>query len=302
MLKKHFKKFFIGFIVIFAVVLTGCSRITQANQNVITLAHTPWDTEIASTYTLAHVLEDLGYRVNTTSLDVALMYSAVANGDADATVSAWLPFSQIGYMPRFYDDMVDLGANTEGAVNGVVVPAYMEDTNSIEDLDEQANQEIINIEPGSGMSSLVEDTMEAYPNLADWEHVTSSTGGMLIELENAIRDQEDIVVGLWTPHWAFLEHDLKFLEDPRGTMGGGENIVTFARKGLAEEDPIANSVIDNFSWSIEDLTLVMNDLNQGLTAEEAAAKYVENNPDKVAEWTEEARAMIEEQESESESE
>ena len=52
----------------------------------------------------------------------------------------------------------------------------------------------------------------------------------------------------WTPHWKFSAYDLKYLEDPKGTLGGAENIKTIARKGLEEDMPEAYKILDRFNW------------------------------------------------------
>ena len=44
----------------------------------------------------------------------------------------------------------------------------------------------------------------------------------------------------------FAKYDLKYLADPKGTMGGEEAIHTMARQGLKEDQPEAYKVLDNF--------------------------------------------------------
>src|SRR5690625_1867164 len=97
--------------------------------------------------------------------------------------------------------------------------------------------EIVGIDPGSGTMNIAAETVEAY-NL-DLELLPSSEPAMLTELQGAIANEEPIVVTLWEPHWMFSEYDLKFLEDPQGTLGESENIHTMVRHGLEEEQPAA---------------------------------------------------------------
>lgn len=99
----------------------------------IKLAYVAWDSEIASTNVVGKVLEDLGYNVTLIQLDAGPMFAAVAAGDADAMVAAWLPGTHAAYMEEYGDKLEDLGVNLEGAAIGLVVPTYM-DVNSIEDL------------------------------------------------------------------------------------------------------------------------------------------------------------------------
>ncbi|WP_444684650.1 glycine betaine ABC transporter substrate-binding protein [Alkalicoccus luteus] len=99
----------------------------------IDLVFVAWDSEIASTNMIALVLEDLGYEVSMDPLEANFMFQAVADGQADAMVAAWLPLTHDHLVEEYGDSMEDLGANLEGARTGLVVPEYM-DIDSIEDL------------------------------------------------------------------------------------------------------------------------------------------------------------------------
>jgi len=105
----------------------------QVDGEPIKLAYVAWDTEIASTNVIGLVLEDMGYDVTLTQVEAGPMWAAVASGDADAIVAAWLPGTHAKYMEDYKDQVEDLGPNLEGAKIGLVVPAYM-DIDSIEDL------------------------------------------------------------------------------------------------------------------------------------------------------------------------
>jgi len=105
----------------------------QVNGEAIKIAYVAWDSEIASNNVIGLVLEDMGYDVTLTQVEAGPMWAAVASGDADAIVAAWLPGTHEKYMADYKDQVEDLGPNLEGAKIGLVVPAYME-INSIEDL------------------------------------------------------------------------------------------------------------------------------------------------------------------------
>lgn len=107
--------------------------VEKVNGEAIKLAYVAWDTEIASTNVIGLVLEDMGYKVTLTQVEAGPMWAAVASGDADAIVAAWLPGTHKKYMEDYKGQVEDLGPNLEGAKIGLVVPAYME-INSIEDL------------------------------------------------------------------------------------------------------------------------------------------------------------------------
>ncbi|GBD66415.1 glycine betaine ABC transporter permease/glycine betaine-binding protein [Tetragenococcus halophilus subsp. halophilus] len=283
------RKQLVGGLVVAAVALITVLGLTvpgRSNKGTITLSYINLDTELASTNVIAQVLRNEGYEVNTIALDIPVMWEAVANGEADAMVGAWPATNQIQY-DMFSDQMDKLGANLEkSAQTGLVVPAYMEDVESIEDLTDQADQEIVGVEPGTGTSDATDETIEAYPNLSDWEQVNSSTAAMIAELDQAIKQEEPIVVSIFAPHWIFSRYDLTMLEDPKETMGEPENIETMAREGLEEDEPEAYQILDNFQWEIDDMQSVMLEIENGAEPEEAAQNWISENPEKVEHWTE----------------
>lgn len=85
---------------------------------------------------------------------------------------------------------------------------------------------------------------------------------MLGALDGAIKNEEPIIVTGWTPHWMFSAYDLKYLEDPKGTLGGQENIQTLVRKGLEEDMPSAFKILDRFYWEPKDMEAVMYDAQE----------------------------------------
>lgn len=147
---------------------------------------------------------------------------------------------------------------------------------------------IVGIEPGAGIMKATEKAIEDY-NL-DFELQESSSAAMAASLKKAIDAKEWIVVTGWTPHWMFAKWDLKYLEDPKGVYGGEEHIATIARKGLAEDNPVAYEMLDNFHWAPADMEAVMLDIQNGMTPDEAAQKWIEENRDKVNKWIPEGKA------------
>ncbi|KGR92260.1 glycine/betaine ABC transporter [Ureibacillus massiliensis 4400831 = CIP 108448 = CCUG 49529] len=152
-------------------------------------------------------------------------------------------------------------------------------------LSEALDYTITGVEPGAGLTQLTKDTLEAYDNLEGWELEESSTVGMLAALDDAIKNEEPIIISGWSPHWKFAAYDLKFLEDPKGAFGGVENIQTIARKGLEEDMPNAYKILDTFHWELEDIESIVL-AAQEISMEEAAKNWVEANPEKVNEWIE----------------
>ena len=62
-------------------------------------------------------------------------------------------------------------------------------------------------------------------------------------------------------------------------------LVKLATTKLAESgDPFA-SLVANFEWTNDDQNGVALDIESGMSPEEAARKWIDANPDKVAAWT-----------------
>ncbi|WP_079709107.1 glycine betaine ABC transporter substrate-binding protein [Paraliobacillus ryukyuensis] len=252
----------------------------------IELVYVEWDTEVASTNVIAQVLKEQGYDVTVTPLDNAVMWESVASGDTDGMVAAWLPTTHGDLYEEYQDQLVELGVNLKGAKTGLVVPEYM-DVNSIGDLadvSDELDSAITGIEPGSGVVQSSEQAIEDY-SLDGWAVETSSSGAMATALGEAIDNEEPIVVTGWSPHWMFSKYDLKYLEDPEGSFGEEETIETMVRQGLEEDSPAAYQILDNFNWESADIESVMLDIQNGTAPEEAAQTWIEDNQDKVDEWT-----------------
>ncbi|WHP39858.1 glycine betaine ABC transporter substrate-binding protein [Lysinibacillus boronitolerans] len=290
---KLIKLLKIGIAFICLIVLTACGSEKEDTKNTekgeINLAYVEWDTEVASTHVVGQVLEDLGYKVTLTPLDNGIMWEALANGEVDGMVSAWLPQTHAPQVEKYNNKIENLGENLTGAKIGLVVPSYM-DVDSIEDLTNQANQTITGIEPGANMMATTENAYKEYKNLEGWNVLTSSAGAMTAALSQAISNNEEIIITGWSPHWIFNAYDLKYLDDAKGLYGTEEYIGTFARNGLKEDAPEAYSVLDRFNWSAKDIESVMFDIMEGMSATDAAKKWIANNQEKVAEWTKDVQA------------
>jgi glycine betaine/proline transport system substrate-binding protein len=281
--------FGIAAVLIFGLMVSGCTDSgsdsdTAVSKGSVTVGYVLWDSEIASTNVIATVMEMAGYEVEMVAVDAGPLYQAVANGDVDFTVSAWLPATQANYWETYGDDIVLVRKNLEGAKIGLVVPTYVtidsiDEMNSVTD---QFDGRITGIEPGAGIMQNTEEAIADYG--LDYELVPSSSAGMAAELTKAYNDGDWIVVTGWTPHWKFARFDLKYLDDPKGVFGGEEYIGTLARQGLETDNPGVYEILTRFSWTPADMESVMLDIEGGMDEKEAAKKWIDANPDAVAGW------------------
>lgn len=230
---------------------------TAAAKGEIEIGWVAWDECIANTYLWKTILEEQGYTVTLTQLDVAPVYTGLANGDIDFFVDAWLPNTQAGYWDEFGDQIELLGVINENATLSLTVPAYVEGIDSLEDLKGNADLfdgVITGIEPGAGMMGLLADeVMPGYGLDGEYELLESSTPAMIVALQNAIADEEPIVVTLWRPHWVYGAMDLKDLEDPQGLWGAADQIQVLGRDGFAEDFPEVAEWLSNFTFTDDQL-------------------------------------------------
>jgi glycine betaine/proline transport system substrate-binding protein len=283
------KMVIIGIVLVLSLFAAGCTQQESegagTEEKSATIGYVMWDDAIANTNVMKKVLEQAGYDVEITAVDAGPLYQGLADGQFDFITCAWLPQTQANYWEQYGDQVDRVGPNLEDCKLGLVVPTYMEDINSIEDLNankEKFNGEITGIDPGAGIMQNTENAIDMYG--LDYTLEASSSAGMASALDGAYRDEEPIVVTLWTPHWAFGRYDLKILDDPQKAYGDGDNIETLARQGLKEEKPELYAIISNIQYSHEEIQTVMTDIEAGMSAEDAAAKWVENNQDRVNEW------------------
>lgn len=254
------------------------------DKGAVHLSYVEWSSAVASTNVMKVVLEQEGFDVEATSLSAAAMWQSVATGDTDGFLAGWLPITHEDYYAKLKDQLVDAGPNLDGAKLGMVVPAYSE-VDSIADMNDHVDSfkgKITGIDPGAGVMRLSEDVIEEYD--LDYDLVSGSGATMTAALKSAINNDEDIAVTGWAPHWMLSRWDLKFLDDPKETYGGTEQIHTILRKGLKEDMPKAYAILDAFEWDTEKMGEVMLMQKEGSDPYEEAKKWVKDNQDIVKEW------------------
>lgn len=254
------------------------------NKGDVRIGYVLWDSEIASTNVLKQAFEKAGYNVELVAVDAGPLYQALADGDVDFSVSSWLPGTHSDYWETYGDDIVLVRKNMEGTKIGLVVPTYVT-IDSIEEMNSVADKfdnTITGIEPGAGIMQKTEQAIEEYG--LDYTLLSSSSAGMAAELSKAYKDEDWIVVTGWTPHWKFSRYDLKYLDDPKGVYGGDEYIATLARQGFEEDNPGAYAILEKFNWTSDDMSSVMLEIEGGMSEDDAAAAWIEANPDAVNSW------------------
>lgn len=153
------------------------------------------------------------------------------------------------------------------------------------DVSKEMDYTITGLEPGAGQTETNEIAIETYDNLEGWTQDLSSTGAMLSALDEAIKAEKPIVITAWSPHYMFAKWDIKYLEDPEGVYGEEEDVITIVREGLQKDAPEAYEILDRITFELEDVENALLDA-QELEMDEVADKWVEENKDTIANWTE----------------
>ncbi|ADH97716.1 glycine betaine ABC transporter substrate-binding protein [Salisediminibacterium selenitireducens] len=256
------------------------------NGEEITISQISWAENIAVTNMWKYVLEEKGYEIDLVLLDMGSSMAALDNGELDVNLEVWLPVQDANYVEQ-YGDTVNFSEATwfDNAKVGLVVPEYLEDVNSIEDLNEHAdlfNGEIVGIEAGAGTMEVTEDLIEIYD--LDLELVPSSEPAMLSEIGNRIEAGEAIVAPLWTPHWVFSEYDLKFLEDPELVYGDVEKIHHATRADFADDFPEIQEWFNNWKMTDEEIGELIDYVESADEPFDGAVEWVDENRDLIDEW------------------
>ncbi|WP_100009777.1 glycine betaine ABC transporter substrate-binding protein [Lentibacillus sediminis] len=100
----------------------------------IEIVPTLWNSELFTANIAAIVLKQQGFDVTLTPIDPAVMFESIATGDADASLSPWMPTTHGALYKEHEGDFVDLGPSYENTRIGLAVPAYME-VDSLEDFE-----------------------------------------------------------------------------------------------------------------------------------------------------------------------
>ena len=262
----------------------------QAAEKSINIGWTAWsDAEAVTKLAKAVIEERYGYKVELTMADIGIQYQGIASGKLDAMLMSWQPLTHKPYLDKVGMDVVELGPLYTRARLGWVVPDYIpvDQVKSIEDLKKPDVQQklggkIQGIDPGSGLMQASEKALKTY-DLKGLQLVSASDAAMLAALERAMKRNEWIVVTSWSPHWMFANWKLRYLDDPKGALGGLESVNAIVRKGFYQDHPEIFEFLNRMVLPIGDLEAMMQEARQ-TSYEQAVDNYIKNNKARVDYW------------------
>lgn len=274
-----------------AALVAGSVMPTMAQDaKTVKLGFAPWsDAEFVTKLAAKLMTDKLGQKVQLVQTDVAPLYQGVSRGDIDAMMMAWLPATHADYFAKVKDKVETLGTIYDGAKLGWVVPAYIPESelSSIEDLkkpevQEKLSKTIQGIDPGAGLTRLSQQAVKDYA-LDDYKLQISSEAGMLTTVDRAMRGEKWFVATSWSPHWMFGKHKLRYIADPKKSLGDAEHVDILASKTFKSENPKAAEFLSRMKVPLDDLEAAMFNA-QETSYDAAVAKYIEDHPDQVKTW------------------
>ncbi|CAB3793691.1 hypothetical protein LMG28614_03742 [Paraburkholderia ultramafica] len=257
----------------------------------IKMAVTNWADVLAVANVAKYALEtSLKQPAQFVQADIGIQYQGVARGDLDIMVGGWLPVTHGAYYAKYKNDMDDVGIIYTGGKNGWAVPAYIPESQvaTISDLEKpdvksKLNGTIQGIEPGGGLMQASEKAIKAY-DLNGYNLQSSSEAGMLAGVSRAYQSKQWIVATVWSPHWLFQKWQMRYLKDPKGTLGGEEQVHAFASKQFATRFPRADVFFKHFKLTLADVEAIEFEGNSTNDYATAAKKFVDAHPEKLKAW------------------
>lgn len=252
---------------------------------------TNWADVLAVANVTKYVMEvKLQQPVQFVQADIGIQFQGVARGDVDLMVGGWLPVTHASYYARYKNDLDDVGIIYTGGKNGWAVPSYVPESqlSSIADLSKpdvvsKLNGTIQGIEPGGGLMQASEKALKDY-NLSAYTLQSSSEAGMLASLSRAYQSKKWIVATVWSPHWLFQKWQMRYLKDPKGSLGGEEKIHAFGSKQFASKFPRADLFMKHFKLTLADVEAIELEGNATNDYAGAAKKFVDAHPEKLQAW------------------
>jgi glycine betaine/proline transport system substrate-binding protein len=289
----------VGLLAVLAIGIAGCGGADDEVSRDLNIVTVNWIEGLAMTYMQERILEDsLDMNVDVREVQGGgIAFSSVASGDRDFFNEAWLPTTHEGPWNEQKDELQKLGYTYKGTTAGLAVPAYMdiEHVSELGNFRDGLNGRINGIESGANVNDQARQILENN-DIEGFKVVASSGPATWQSLENAINNEEPIVVTAWQPHWKWSEFDLKYLEGAQTgqteVFGAPEDIFTIVDNEFIDEFPReAVCFLKTFEANDDQVgSLMFAFKDRGdLSKEDAAAQWIENNPEHVAQWMEQTR-------------
>lgn len=275
----------------------------------VNLAMNDWVGYTATAAVLTHVAqEELGCTVNQLTIKEEVAWQGFANGTVDVIIENWGHDELIETYITDQKVAVDAGPTGNVGVIGWYVPPWLAEAHpdvlDWNNLNKYAS-EFTTSESGDkgqlldGDPTFVTNDAALVANLGlDFEVIYAGSETALIQAFRTAEENKTWLLGyFYDPQWFLSELDIQKVELPEYTEGCDADAAAVAcdyptytlnkimSTKLAESGSPAADLVTSFEWTNDDQNLVAKYIAEdGMAPEDAAAKWVADNPDKVKAW------------------
>ncbi|MEM8752082.1 MAG: ABC transporter substrate-binding protein [Pseudomonadota bacterium] len=307
-----------------AALAAAPAAVTAEDKNVadsdepIIIVQNNWTSQLVLSTVVGNMLEEMGYEVEYAPSDSQLQFAAIAAGDMHYQVEAWEGSMKSAFEAALEEGMVDAGTHSAVTREEWWIPKYVLETcpgaTDWEGLDACAEQfATAETAPKGRFVGPPADWGKNYADRVkslemDFEAINVGQAATLwAELQSAFDRKEPIVLFNWTPNFIeskfegvfvdFPEPEAACFDDPswgpnpNATGDCGAPRGGWLKKamwgGLDEEAPNAARVLRKVDFTNAQIAAaaLLVDVD-GMTPEEAADKWAEDNAEVIAGWLE----------------
>jgi glycine betaine/proline transport system substrate-binding protein len=277
----------------------------------INMAVNPWVGYYADAYVIGHIAEtELGCTVNYKELKEDVSWQGFGTGEVDVVIEDWgHPDLEKQFFAEQGDgSAMDFGPTGNIGIIGWYVPPWLAEEHpevlDYENLNDFASEFATSETGDKGQflgadPSYVQFDEAIISNLGlDFEVVFSGSEAASITAFQQAEENKEFLIGyFYEPQWLFADLPLAKVALPPYEEGCQDDpakvdcdypetvLKKIVSTSWVEEGGPGVDLVENFEWTNEDQNLVAKYISdEGMSNEDAAARWVEENPDKVAEW------------------
>lgn len=284
-----------------ALMLSACSNGSDDTKSLgkkeIEIPYIASDNSTVRSLVIAEVLEEVGYDVTTTPVQASgPLYATVSENNNAFHASGIFPSTDKTFYNKYKDKIIvdDTNHFISDVKVGLAVPKYVEDIDSISDLKDKefgdsVDWKIQGTDARNGVMKLTKKELDS-DDLKRYSLEESSDQAQFEAVEQAYKEQDNIVFTAMIPSWFHKELGYKLLDDPNRIFGkDDEHIDLVFNDDFKRNHPaaytIATRMADNWSQKDEEELAKKIFVDQE-KPRQVAKDYVEDNDNKVDEWLE----------------
>ena len=273
------------------------------------MAINPWVGYEASAYVVGQLAaNELGCDVEYKELKEEIAWQGFGTGEVDVVIENW---GHEDLKKKYIEQQataVEVGPNGNIGIIGWYVPPWLAeehpDITDWENLNDYADEFQTSESGGQGQlldgdPTFVTNDEALVENLdLDFEVVYAGSEAALIQTFRQAEENQDWVIGyFYEPQWFLNEVDLQKVSLPKYTPGCDSDpeevacdypkyiLDKIASTEFMESGSPAATLVENFEWTNDDQNTVATYIAvDDMEPEDAAEKWIEDNPDKVAAW------------------